>query len=210
MSSLLWVSLWGLSLSKNKSLKRLFVYFKKIWNVFQVNIYFFLITVWKLAQKLSSLNPDLNSLQKIRWVITNLQAAGDWLLCMRAFALARVCARVCNMELNFLSLCFSDCHKNCSIQADIRIFSAPCRAFTITAVAQLCVLGTMWIFGCFQFGENTIIMSYLFTIFGSLQGVMLFVMHCLFSKQVGHNPLSKTNKKKSATCVNQYSVLVFR
>lgn len=29
-------------------------------------------------------------------------------------------------------------------------------------------------------------MSYLFTIFGSLQGFMLFVMHCLFSKQVSH------------------------
>ncbi|XP_015243917.1 PREDICTED: adhesion G protein-coupled receptor E4-like [Cyprinodon variegatus] len=57
-------------------------------------------------------------------------------------------------------------------------------AFTITAVAQLCVLGTMWIFGCFQFEKGTIVMSYLFTILGSLQGVMLFVMHCLFSKQV--------------------------
>ncbi|XP_040919558.1 adhesion G protein-coupled receptor E2 isoform X2 [Toxotes jaculatrix] len=88
-----------------------------------VNIFFFLITVWKLAQKFSSLNPDLDSLQKIK-------------------------------------------------------------AFTITAVAQLCVLGIMWIFGCFQFEESTIAMSYLFTIFGSLQGVMLFVMHCLFSKQV--------------------------
>ncbi|XP_073351458.1 adhesion G protein-coupled receptor E5 [Pagrus major] len=88
-----------------------------------VNIFFFLITVWKLAQKFSSLNPDLDNLQKIK-------------------------------------------------------------AFTITAVAQLCVLGTMWIFGCFQFEEGTIAMSYLFTIFGSLQGVMLFVMHCLFSKQV--------------------------
>ncbi|XP_051245245.1 adhesion G protein-coupled receptor E2 isoform X2 [Dicentrarchus labrax] len=88
-----------------------------------VNILFFLITVWKLAQKFSSLNPDLDNLQKIK-------------------------------------------------------------AFTITAVAQLCVLGTMWIFGCFQFEEGTITMSYLFTIFGSFQGVMLFVMHCLFSKQV--------------------------
>ncbi|XP_041861341.1 adhesion G protein-coupled receptor E1-like [Melanotaenia boesemani] len=88
-----------------------------------VNIFFFLITVWKLAQKFSSLNPDLDSLQKIK-------------------------------------------------------------AFTITAVAQLCILGTMWIFGCFQFEKGTIVMSYLFTIFGSLQGVTLFVMHCLFSKQV--------------------------
>uniref|UniRef100_A0A8D2ZLB8 Si:ch211-241f5.3 n=1 Tax=Scophthalmus maximus TaxID=52904 RepID=A0A8D2ZLB8_SCOMX len=88
-----------------------------------VNIFFFLITVWKLAQKLSSLNPDLDNLQKIK-------------------------------------------------------------TFTITAVAQMCVLGTMWIFGCFQFEEHTIAMSYLFTILGSLQGVLLFIMHCLFSKQV--------------------------
>ncbi|XP_060882215.1 adhesion G protein-coupled receptor E2 isoform X1 [Labrus mixtus] len=88
-----------------------------------INIFFFLMTVWKLAQKFSSLNPDLDNLQKIK-------------------------------------------------------------VFTITAVAQLCVLGTMWIFGCFQFEEGTIVMSYLFTIFGSFQGVMLFVMHCLFSKQV--------------------------
>ncbi|XP_043955597.1 adhesion G protein-coupled receptor E5 isoform X3 [Gambusia affinis] len=101
-----------------------------IWSVYgpvcviiTVNIFFFLITVWKLAQKFSSLNPDLDSLHKIK-------------------------------------------------------------AFTITAVAQLCVLGITWISGCFQLNKNTIAMSYLFTLFGSLQGVMLFVMHCLFSKQV--------------------------
>ncbi|XP_070704552.1 adhesion G protein-coupled receptor E5 [Pempheris klunzingeri] len=106
-----------------------------------VNIFFFLITVWKLAQKFSSLNPDLDSLQKIK-------------------------------------------------------------AFTITAVAQLCVLGLTWIFGCFQYDKSTIAMSYLFTFFGSFQGVMLFVMHCLFSKQVREeygNILSKccAPKKKS-------------
>lgn len=88
-----------------------------------VNIIFFLITVWKLAQKFSSLNPDLDNLQKIR-------------------------------------------------------------TFTVTAVAQLCVLGTMWIFGCFQFEENTIVMTYLFSIFASLQGVLIFILHCLCSKQV--------------------------
>uniref|UniRef100_A0A3Q3GCR6 Si:ch211-241f5.3 n=1 Tax=Labrus bergylta TaxID=56723 RepID=A0A3Q3GCR6_9LABR len=92
-----------------------------------INIFFFLMTVWKLAQKFSRLHPDLDNLQKIK-------------------------------------------------------------AFTITAVAQLCVLGTMWIFGCFQFEEGSIVMSYLFTIFGSFQGVMLFVIRHS-SKQVGHNPL---------------------
>ncbi|CAN9505609.1 unnamed protein product [Ophioblennius macclurei] len=88
-----------------------------------INVFFFLITVWKLAQKFASLNPDLNNLQKIK-------------------------------------------------------------TFTITAVAQLCVLGTMWVFGCFQFEESNIVMSYLFTVFGSLQGLFLFVVHCLLTKQV--------------------------
>lgn len=60
----------------------------------------------------------------------------------------------------------------------------PYRAFTITAIAQLCVLGTMWIFGCFQFDEGMMVMSYIFTILNSLQGVLVFIMHCLLSKQV--------------------------
>lgn len=64
-----------------------------------MNIFFFLITVWKLGQKFSSLNPDLNRLQKIRWVLTNLQDAGAWLLCMRACVFE--CGRLCDMELNF-------------------------------------------------------------------------------------------------------------
>ncbi|XP_057673944.1 adhesion G protein-coupled receptor E2 isoform X2 [Corythoichthys intestinalis] len=110
--------------------------------IIAINIFFFVITVWKLAQKFSSLNPDLNTLQKIQ-------------------------------------------------------------AFTVTAVAQLCVLGTTWIFGCFQFDKSTVIMSYLFTIFASLQGVMLFVMHCLFSKQVRdeyRNFLSRFSVPSKKTC----------
>ncbi|XP_063328127.1 adhesion G protein-coupled receptor E2-like [Pelmatolapia mariae] len=105
------------------NLETIWSFFGPVCVIIIINIFFFLITVWKLAQKFSSLNPDLDNLHKIK-------------------------------------------------------------AFTITAVAQLCVLGIMWIFGCFQFEESTVVMSYLFTIFGSLQGVMLFIMHCLFSKQV--------------------------
>uniref|UniRef100_A0A8C7J4D7 CD97 antigen-like n=1 Tax=Oncorhynchus kisutch TaxID=8019 RepID=A0A8C7J4D7_ONCKI len=101
-------------------------FFGPVCIIIMVNVFFFLITVWKLAQKFSSLNPDLDKLRKIK-------------------------------------------------------------AFTITAVAQLCVLGTMWIFGCFQFEESTLAMSYLFTILNSLQGVLVFLMHCLLSKQVRHD-----------------------
>ncbi|XP_043938233.1 adhesion G protein-coupled receptor E5-like [Protopterus annectens] len=88
-----------------------------------VNSVIFIITVWKLAEKFSSLNPDLCKLKKIR-------------------------------------------------------------AFTITAIAQLCILGCTWIFGIFQIEENTIVISYIFTIFNCFQGLFIFILHCLMKKQV--------------------------
>ncbi|KAM6971828.1 putative adhesion G protein-coupled receptor E4P [Aplochiton taeniatus] len=92
--------------------------------VILLNIFFFIITVWKLAQKFSSLSPDLSNLRKIK-------------------------------------------------------------AFTVTAVAQLCVLGLMWIFGAFLFQEEgTEVVAYIFTILNTLQGALMFIMHCLLSKQV--------------------------
>ncbi|XP_076004043.1 adhesion G protein-coupled receptor E5 isoform X2 [Genypterus blacodes] len=87
------------------------------------NVFFFIVTVWRLVQKFSSLNPDLSKLHKIR-------------------------------------------------------------AFTVTAIAQTCVLGLMWIFGAFLFHEGTIVEAYIFTILNSLQGALVFIMHCLLSKQV--------------------------
>ncbi|KAK5884859.1 hypothetical protein CesoFtcFv8_018636 [Champsocephalus esox] len=105
------------------NLELIWSFFGPVCVIIVVNIFFFLITVWKLAQKFSSLNPDLDNLQKIK-------------------------------------------------------------VFIITAVAQLTLLGTMWIFGCFQFEGAPIVISYLFTIFSSFQGFLLFVMHCLLSKQV--------------------------
>ncbi|XP_056136399.1 putative adhesion G protein-coupled receptor E4P [Lampris incognitus] len=88
-----------------------------------LNIFFFIITVWKLTQKFSSLNPELSNLHKIK-------------------------------------------------------------VFTVTAIAQLCVLGLTWVSGVFLFQEGATIAAYIFTILNSLQGVLIFIMHCLFSKQV--------------------------
>lgn len=48
---------------------------------FQVNIVFFLITVWKLAQKFSSLNPDLDNLQKIKWVSVSYVRMDEVCMC---------------------------------------------------------------------------------------------------------------------------------
>ncbi|XP_024115183.1 putative adhesion G protein-coupled receptor E4P [Oryzias melastigma] len=98
-------------------------FFGPVCFIILVNVVFFIFTVWKLAQKFSSLNPDLSKLHKIR-------------------------------------------------------------AFTVTAVAQMCILGLMWVFGAFLFQEGTAVMAYIFTILNSLQGTLIFIMHCLLSKQV--------------------------
>ena len=59
----------------------------------------------------------------------------------------------------------------------------------MTAFAQLCILGLMWVFGSFLFQEGigTTVAAYIFTILNSLQGALVFVMHCLLSKQVGNS-----------------------
>ncbi|XP_070684424.1 adhesion G protein-coupled receptor E5-like [Pempheris klunzingeri] len=88
-----------------------------------LNVFFFIVTVWKLAQKFTSLNPDLSKLHKIK-------------------------------------------------------------AFTVTAIAQMCILGLMWVFGAFLFQEGPVAVAYIFTILNSLLGALIFVMHCLLSKQV--------------------------
>ncbi|KAG9262834.1 CD97 antigen-like [Astyanax mexicanus] len=108
------------------SLKEDFIwsFYAPVCIVIMINSFFFVITVWKLAGKFSSLNPDLSKLKKLRM-------------------------------------------------------------FVVTAVAQLCVLGGMWVFGCFLFQEQgTVVMLYLFTILNSLQGALIFIMHCLMSKSV--------------------------
>ncbi|XP_048051013.1 adhesion G protein-coupled receptor E5-like isoform X2 [Megalobrama amblycephala] len=106
------------------SLEFMWSFFAPVCIIVILNSLVFVMTVWKLAEKFSSLNPDLSKLRKIR-------------------------------------------------------------GFTVTAVAQLCVLGGMWVFGCFLFQhEGTQVLLYLFTILNSLQGALIFIMHCLLSKPV--------------------------
>ena len=46
------------------------------------------------------------------------------------------------------------------------------------------LLGITWLFGLLSFSSDTIIFKYIFTIFNSLQGLMIFIFHCLLNKQV--------------------------
>ncbi|XP_037673990.1 adhesion G protein-coupled receptor E5 isoform X2 [Choloepus didactylus] len=87
------------------------------------NALIFVITVWKLAQKFSEINPDMKKLKKAR-------------------------------------------------------------VLTITAVAQLFVLGCTWVFGLFLFNPHSWVLSYTFTVLNCLQGLFLFLLHCLLNKKV--------------------------
>ncbi|XP_050781742.1 uncharacterized protein LOC127035653 isoform X1 [Gopherus flavomarginatus] len=58
------------------------------------------------------------------------------------------------------------------------------RLLTFKAIAQLFILGCTWSLGLFQVGSAKMVMAYLFTIVNSLQGVFIFLVHCLFNRQV--------------------------
>ncbi|XP_018430083.1 PREDICTED: adhesion G protein-coupled receptor E3-like [Nanorana parkeri] len=58
------------------------------------------------------------------------------------------------------------------------------RLLTFKAVAQLFILGCTWGIGYFQFGPQSLVISYLFTICNSLQGLYIFLVHCLLNQQV--------------------------
>lgn len=54
----------------------------------------------------------------------------------------------------------------------------------IGAIALLCLLGLTWAFGLMYVNESTLVMAYLFTIFNSLQGMFIFIFHCVLQKKV--------------------------
>ncbi|XP_063787785.1 adhesion G protein-coupled receptor E5 isoform X2 [Pseudophryne corroboree] len=83
----------------------------------------FVLTVWKLAEKMASINPEQGKLKRIR-------------------------------------------------------------TLTVTSVAQLCILGCSWIFGFFMFSPSALVLVYIFTILNTLQGVQIFLLHCLLHKKV--------------------------
>ncbi|KAL9989371.1 hypothetical protein ACROYT_G003913 [Oculina patagonica] len=46
------------------------------------------------------------------------------------------------------------------------------------------LLGITWVFGVLAFDEATVVFLYLFAIFNSLQGLFIFLFHCVFDQQV--------------------------
>lgn len=46
------------------------------------------------------------------------------------------------------------------------------------------LLGITWLFGLLAFNSAVLAFKYLFAIFNSLQGLMIFIFHCVLNKQV--------------------------
>ena len=57
------------------------------------------------------------------------------------------------------------------------------RASAKALVTILPLLGLTWIFGLLAYGSASVIIKYLFAIFNSLQGLVIFIFHCLLNKQ---------------------------
>ncbi|XP_061569813.1 adhesion G protein-coupled receptor E1-like [Cololabis saira] len=58
------------------------------------------------------------------------------------------------------------------------------KAFAVTAIGQMSILHLMRVFGSHLFQEDTTVVVYIFTVLNSLQGILVFIILCLLSKQV--------------------------
>lgn len=59
-----------------------------------------------------------------------------------------------------------------------------CRAWIQGALALEVLLGLTWIFGYFFINEETLTLAYIFTVLNSLQGLFIFIFHCMLNKKV--------------------------
>ncbi|XP_072255006.1 uncharacterized protein [Pyxicephalus adspersus] len=86
------------------------------------------------------------------------------------------------------------------------------RLLTFKAVAQLFILGCTWGIGYFQFGDHAVVFSYLFIVFNSLQGLYIFLVHCLLNQQVREvycrllNRVCIHKKKKHDTTTDSFPI----
>ncbi|XP_041417235.1 adhesion G protein-coupled receptor L2 isoform X18 [Xenopus laevis] len=57
-------------------------------------------------------------------------------------------------------------------------------SWVLGAFALLCLLGLTWSFGLLFINEETVVMTYLFTVFNAFQGMFIFIFHCALQKKI--------------------------
>ncbi|CAB4006818.1 adhesion G- coupled receptor D1-like isoform X1 [Paramuricea clavata] len=60
------------------------------------------------------------------------------------------------------------------------------------------ILGLTWVFGLLVFNRDTTVFKYLFAIFNSLQGLMIFVFHALLINRKMHEASSRESEARKA------------
>ncbi|XP_041417245.1 adhesion G protein-coupled receptor L2 isoform X28 [Xenopus laevis] len=58
------------------------------------------------------------------------------------------------------------------------------KSWVLGAFALLCLLGLTWSFGLLFINEETVVMTYLFTVFNAFQGMFIFIFHCALQKKI--------------------------
>ena len=58
------------------------------------------------------------------------------------------------------------------------------RAWVKGAVVLVVLLGLTWIFGFLYINKGKLVMAYVFTILNSLQGLFIFIFHCVKNEKV--------------------------
>ncbi|KAJ7332869.1 hypothetical protein JRQ81_015049 [Phrynocephalus forsythii] len=88
--------------------------------------------------------------------------------------------------INFVFFCLilMNLHKNlASLNSEVTTIRNT-RSLLFKAIAHVFILGVTWFLGLFQFGPQADVMAYLFTITNSLQGIFIFLVHCLLNQKV--------------------------
>ncbi|CAA9999974.1 unnamed protein product [Nesidiocoris tenuis] len=113
-----------------------------------------------------------------------------WLRADNYFIFSFVGPVIAVIIANLVFLClaiFVMCrHANTSIAMKTKEHSrlAKARVWLRSALVLVFLLGLTWLFGLLYLNEETVIMAYLFCTLNSLQGMFIFVFHCLRNEKV--------------------------
>ncbi|KAL4232620.1 hypothetical protein ACF0H5_007310 [Mactra antiquata] len=74
-----------------------------------------------------------------------------------------------------------------------------------TGVRSICVLlpilGLTWVFGIFSVNENLVVFQYIFAICNTLQGLLIFLFHCILNKPLRTALKQRSEKRRSMASI---------
>ncbi|XP_062454336.1 adhesion G protein-coupled receptor E3-like [Rhea pennata] len=94
-----------------------------------------------------------------------------------------VCAIILANLMFFLTTLWILRDKLSTLNKDVSSLKST-RMLTFKALAHVLILGCTWGVGLLQMHSNALLVAFLFTGLNSLQGVFIFVVHCLLNRQV--------------------------